>query len=92
MRPRHWRPVAIVTFPGAVVAVLVALGIWLIDCGEESYSVCSPRGHIQLLIALFGLVPAVGLLVLSIRDRGSPGVWFFVTALIYMTWALPLRI
>ena len=58
------------------VAALLATGFaWLlriIDCNEDTQSVCSTHGRTQLGLALVGLAVSFGTLVASVRGGPRP--------------------
>jgi hypothetical protein len=83
-------PLACLTLLGAFVLSSLAWLFRVIDCSEESYSTCSTSGRVQLLMALAGLVPALGMMIQSGRGRGRPALWLLATALVYATWGLYL--
>jgi hypothetical protein len=74
------------------VAALLATGFaWLlriIDCNEDTQSVCSTHGRTQLGLALVGLAVSFGTLVASVRGGPRPGIWLLATVLIYATWVV----
>ena len=90
MEPSDWRPLGIVAVLCAGLAAWIANSLRVVDCAHEAWSVCSMPGLIQLLIALTGLIPALGTLFQSFRGRGHPGRWFWLTALTYAAWGLYL--
>lgn len=89
-RPWYWAPVACLTLLGAGYLAFFAYLLRIIDCHEDTGSVCTTSGLVQLLIALAGLVPALGMMVQSLRGRGRPSYWFAATAVVYVTWAIYL--
>jgi hypothetical protein len=78
---------ALASVAGALFAVYVALVWRWVDCNNESWSTCSRAGAYQLYAAFAGLVPAVVMLIESLRRRGRPLVWFGVAAAVYVVWA-----
>jgi hypothetical protein len=74
------------------VAALLATGFaWvlrIIDCNEDTGSVCSTQGRTQLVLALVGLAVSFGALVASVRGGPKPGMWLLATVVIYATWVL----
>ncbi|CAN5261022.1 hypothetical protein BH09ACT13_BH09ACT13_10760 [soil metagenome] len=73
---------------GAGLGIFFAVGIRVVDCKEEASSICSTASLFQLLVAIAGLIPEGGTLVQSIRPRGHPLPWFFITAVVYVMWGL----
>jgi hypothetical protein len=80
-----------------VVGLLVVVGAgfaagitWIareISCGEAQPE-CNGEALVVLLIAITGLVCAVGMLMASWRQRGHLWRWFLVTAFVYAAvWA-----
>jgi hypothetical protein len=82
-----------VLVPAAALTVVAALALFyvagllrLLDCDAEYDSECSTEGLVQLVIAGFGLVPALGMLALAVWGRGRPWRWFLATVLVYAAW------
>ncbi len=88
MGPSDWKPVAVVALLCAGLGAYIAFGLRIVDCANEAFSRCSGPGLVQLLIALAGLIPALGTTVTSFRGRGHPGRWFWLTGLTYAVWLL----
>lgn len=80
--------VGLLTLAGALVATWTAITFRFVDCANEASSECSSQGQHQLVVALVGLVPALGTLVASIRKRGRPWRWFLATLVFYAVWGL----
>jgi hypothetical protein len=78
-------PVACLTLFAACSLAYFAYALWGIDCTEDSGSVCSTGGNVQLLLGLAGLAPAVAMMVQAIRGR-SVRPWFVATVLVYAVW------
>src|SRR5687768_17588255 len=80
--------VALLTLGGAAFATFVAYVWRWVECSSESYSQCTTDGSVQLFVASFGVVTALGTLVASFRRRGRPWVWFLATVCVYSTWGI----
>lgn len=79
-----------------VVGVLVVLGAavavgvtWIareITCGESDSDCGGARA--LLIVAIVGLMPALGMLITSGRRTGHPWRWFVATVLVYAVWGV----
>ena len=81
---------ALATLLVAFVVGYAAGVILVIDCNEESYSVCSTRGYSQFAIALTGVVLAFGALIAGLIGRTRPGLWLCATGLAFAVWLVVL--
>lgn len=88
MKRWTWIGVGVVTLLGAGVAVFFAASVRVLNCIEEASSPCSNESLGQLVVAIGGLIPAVGTLVQSIRRSGHPLPWFLATAVVYALWGI----
>ena len=80
--------VAVLILLGALVAVAVSFGMRHLGCGLSQYSCNRTEGYAPFVIALAGLVPALGMLVASARTRGRPLRWFVAVAFVYFWWGI----
>jgi hypothetical protein len=79
---------AVLTVLGALFATYVAFALRFVDCCNEADSEPSRVGEWQSIVALIGLVPALGMLVACFRERGRPWRWFAATVAIYTVWGV----
>jgi hypothetical protein len=67
---------ATVIFVAALLATGFAWLLRIIDCNEDTQSVCSTYGRTQLVLALVGLAVSFGALVASMRGGPRLGMWY----------------
>ena len=78
---------AILVLIGAVLAVGLSWAARELVCGEKLQGDCD--GGIPVgLVAIAGLIPALGMVVSSARQGGHPWRWFMATASVYALWGL----
>jgi hypothetical protein len=85
---RGWLAAGALTLLLALFFVYLALALRGLDCVSQTSDGCGIGSEIQLGIAVAGLIPAAGLLIQAMRGRGSLGVWFCATVLVYVIWGL----
>lgn len=79
--------VALLTVAGATFIAWFSWTAREFVCGEKLQGDCD-GGTPVVVVAMIGLMPAVGMLVGSWRARGHPWRWFLVTALAYVAWGV----
>jgi hypothetical protein len=87
----RWLALGIPTVLAAVILVFAAGMFGALQCYEWGYSCDRTRGRIQFVIALVGLLPAVGTLVAGLRRGGHPSRWFAATVVVYSAWFVALE-
>jgi hypothetical protein len=77
----------------AVVCFLISLAFaygamlfLIIDCNEDTQSVCSSGGYGQFGIALVGLALSLGALIAGVLGRFRPGAWLCAASIAWATW------
>jgi hypothetical protein len=72
---------------GAAVAVFYSVIFRALDC-ESDNGACRGPGTTLVVVAVAGVVPALGTLVAAARGRGHTGRWLAATALVCVLWAV----
>lgn len=79
---------SVVVFLGSCFAAFAA-NLWRwVDCCSELGLTPSPWAERQFLVAALGIVPAVGMLVESVRGRRSAWYWLLATFVVYGVWGV----
>jgi hypothetical protein len=83
-------PLSVFVLIGAAIAIALAWATYYVSCDEVTSDACDLRGlaRAQLVVAVGGLVPALGMALAASRKRNALAlVCFALAALVYAVWA-----
>ena len=78
--------VAVLVLLISLALAFAAMVLLIIDCQEDSQSVCSTGGYGQFAVALLGVALSFGALIAGAVGRGRPGVWLCAAVFAFATW------